>query len=131
MQSPRIAMLHQNNGTACDASIFNALYSSINQHLFEKNLCNQSSHYENYGWFLLWIQAIKCVLQNWHFSSWEKMNGTHKRALVSPRRLHFMTSSASKDTSQAEMTSSSEKIKLVSFAIVELHWSEGIREADS
>jgi len=38
-----------------------------------------------------------------------------------------MNSGASKSTSWAEMTSSSEKIKPVSFAIVELHWFEGIR----
>jgi len=41
----------------------------------------------------------------------------------------FYDSDASKYTSQAEATSSSEKIKLISFVIVELHWSEGIRQA--
>jgi len=42
-----------------------------------------------------------------------------------------MNSNASKDTSQAEVISSSEKINPVSFAIVELRWSEGIRQAVS
>jgi len=53
------------------------------------------------------------------------MNGTQRRALVS---LHFMNSNASKGTSRAEVTLNSEKIKPASFAIVELHWSEGIRQ---
>jgi len=43
--------------------MFNALYSSTNQQQFEKNLCNQISHYENYGRFLLLIEAITCVPQ--------------------------------------------------------------------
>jgi len=42
-------------------AMFNALYSSMNQQLFVKNLCNQSSHYENSGRFLLQIEAIECV----------------------------------------------------------------------
>ena len=33
---------------------FNPLYRSTNQKLFEKYLCNQSSKYEKYGWFLLY-----------------------------------------------------------------------------
>jgi len=49
-------------------AMFNMLYSSMNQQLFEKTLCNQSSHYENYGRFLLQIEAITCVPQNQHFS---------------------------------------------------------------
>jgi len=40
-----------------------------------------------------------------------------------------MNSGASKGKSQAEVTSSNEKIKPISFAIVELHWSESIRQA--
>jgi len=43
---------------ALQCAMFNTLYSSTNQQLFEKNLCNQSSHYESYGQFLLRIKAI-------------------------------------------------------------------------
>jgi len=57
------------------------------------------------------------------------MNGTQRRALVNPWRVYFMNSGASKGTSWAKATSSSEKIKPVSFAIVELRWSEGIMQA--
>jgi len=32
-------------------AVFNLLYSSTNQQLFEKNLCNQSNYYENYRRF--------------------------------------------------------------------------------
>jgi len=28
----------------------------------EKIICNQSSQYENYGWLLLWMEAITCLL---------------------------------------------------------------------
>jgi len=56
------------------------------------------------------------------------MNGTQRRALVSPQRVHFINNGASKGTSWAEATSSSEKFKPISFAIVELRCSEGIRQ---
>jgi len=54
-----------------------------------------------------------------------------KEAVVSPWRKHCMYSSMPKGTSQAEATSNSEKIKPVALAIVELHKSEGIRQAGS
>jgi len=57
------------------------------------------------------------------------MNGTQRRALVSPCRMHCMFSSIAKGTSRAEATSNSEKIKFVALAIVELHESEGISQS--
>jgi len=42
-----------------------------------------------------------------------------------------MYSDVPKGTSQAEMTSNSEKIKHVALAIVKLRWTEGIRQAVS
>jgi len=58
-------ILHQNNRTmhpthvfivwkedASFTAMFNSLCSSTNQQLFKNNFCNQSSHYENYGWFI-------------------------------------------------------------------------------
>ena len=33
--------------------MFNLSHSIVNQELFEKHLCNQSSHYGKYGQFLL------------------------------------------------------------------------------
>jgi len=56
------------------------------------------------------------------------MNGTQRRALINPWRMHCMYSGMAKDTSRAEVTSNSEKIKPVALAIVELHESEGIRQ---
>jgi len=47
--------------------IFNPLHSSMNQQLFKRNLCSQSSHYENYRRFLLQMEAITCLLQNQNF----------------------------------------------------------------
>jgi len=43
--------------------------------------------------------------------------------------MHCMYSGMAKGTSQAETTSNSEIIKPVALAIVELHESEGIRQA--
>jgi len=77
--------------------------------------CNQSSPYENYGRFLLQMEAILCLPQNWHFSWWAKMNG---RALVSPWRMHCVYSGMAKGTSRAEATSNSEKIEPVALAML-------------
>jgi len=52
------------------------------------------------------------------------MNGTQRRALVIPWRMHCMCSGMAKGTSQAEVTSNREKIKPVALPIVE---SEEIR----
>jgi len=35
------------------SAVFDSLHSSTNQEMFEKHLCNKSSHYEKYGWFLV------------------------------------------------------------------------------
>jgi len=84
--------LHQNNSTVCPnyrmkrkhfiATHYTAV--RINDCL-KKNLCNQSSHYENYRRFPLWMEAITCLP---HFLWWAKMNGTQRRALVSLWRMH-------------------------------------------
>jgi len=99
--NPRI--LYQNNGTAYpvisiivwkeDASLLamiNLLHSSMNQKLFEKNLCNQSSHYENNGWFLLRMEVITCLPQNLYFSWWAKMNETQSgKSMKNEQERHF------------------------------------------
>jgi len=56
----------------------NTLYSSTNQKLFEKNFCNQSSHHENYWRFLLWIEAIMCILFVVSKDEWDTKEGTGK-----------------------------------------------------
>jgi len=38
--------------------MFHPLYSNMNQQLFKNNFCNQISPYENYGQFLLQMEAI-------------------------------------------------------------------------
>ena len=45
------------------SAMFNPLHSSTNQELIEKHLCNQNSHYEKYGRFLLWREVITCYHQ--------------------------------------------------------------------
>jgi len=105
--------------------MFNQLYCSTNQQMCKKNFCNQRSHYENYERFVLGIEAITCLPQNRYFLWLTKMNGTQRRALVSPQRMHCMYSGMTKGTSWAEVMSNSEKIKPVTLAIVKLRESEG------
>jgi len=77
------------------------------------------------------MEATTCLPLNWHFSWWTKINGTQRRAVLSPWRRYCMYISMAKGTSQAEATSNSKKIKPVALAIVELHKSESIRQAVS
>jgi len=57
---------------------------------------------------------------NYCFSLSAKMNGTQRRTLVSPWRVHCMHCGVPKGTSQAEATSNSEKIKPAALAVIEL-----------
>ena len=49
-------------------AMFNPLYNITNQELFEKHLCNQSSHYEKYGRFLLQRKAVTCYRKSTPFA---------------------------------------------------------------
>ena len=66
---------------------------------------------------------------NQHFSLSVKMNGTQRRTLVSPLRMHCMYCGMLKSTSRTEAMSNSEKIKPVALAVIELHLSEGISQS--
>jgi len=55
----------------------NLLYSSMNQWLFEKSLCSQTFYYENYRQFLLQMEAIMSLPQNWHFFAVNKYEEGH------------------------------------------------------
>jgi len=57
------------------------------------------------------------------------VNGTQRRAVVSPWKMHCMYSGMAKGTSQAKAMSNSKKINPVALAIFELHESEAIRQA--
>ena len=57
------------------------------------------------------------------------MNGTQRRTLVSPRRMHCTYCGMQKSTRRNEATSNSEKIKPVALAIIELRLSEGISQS--
>ena len=65
----RVPQLYQLSSEKCSihytslSAMFNPLHSSTNQELFEKHLCNQSSHYEKYGRFLFQREAIMCYCQ--------------------------------------------------------------------
>jgi len=81
----------------------------MNQHLFEKDIYNQSSHYENYR---LQMEAIMC-LHTFHRIGCKEGN---KECIVCKTVC----------TSQAEVMSNNEKIKPIALAIVKLRLSEGI-----
>jgi len=66
-----------------------------------------------------------CLPQNQQFSLSAKMNGTQRRRLVSPLSMLCVYCGMPKGTSQAETMLNGE----ATLAIVELHWSEGIRKA--
>ena len=57
------------------------------------------------------------------------MNGTQRRTLVSPQRMHCMYCGMPKDTSRGKVTLNSEKIKPTALAAVELCLSEGISQS--
>jgi len=52
---PRAPVIVWNWSIHCPSlsAVFDLLHSSTNQELFEKHLCNKSSHYEKYGWFFV------------------------------------------------------------------------------
>jgi len=93
----------------------------MNREVFEKQLYNHGSQYE----LCRHVQP-----PNRYFSLSAKMNGTQRRALVSPRRMHCMYCGMPKGTSRDEVTLNSEKSSVyIALVIVELRWSEGIRRA--
>ena len=121
----------ERSGTACPSRINCHLKSEVsiklhystNKELFEKHLCNQSSHvhYGKYGWFPLWREAITC----WHFSLLAKMNGTQSRTLVNPWRIHCTVVHQKAPLGPLN----SEKIKPVALVDIELRLSEGISQS--
>ena len=66
---------------------------------------------------------------NKHLSLSAKMNGTQRRTLVSPRRMHYTYCGMPKGTSWVESTSNNEKIKPVILAVIELRLSEGTSQS--
>ena len=56
-------------------------------------------------------------------------NGTQRRTKVSPQCVHCTYCGIPKGTSHDEAASNSDKIKPVALAVIELHLSEGIKQA--
>jgi len=54
---PRTLIISESEVTI--TAMFTPLHSSTNQELFEKYICNQSSHYENYD------GAVCVIISNW------------------------------------------------------------------
>jgi len=86
-------------------------------------LCNQRNHYEKYGQFPLQKEAIMCHTKLLLFIS-VQMNGTQRRTLVSPLRIHYTHCSMPKGTSRAEVMSNREKNQARSLS----HRFEGIKQ---
>jgi len=128
-------ILHWNNRTACPTYLFIVWKKDTSlPAMFNPLQINNCLKRTFAPLWKLWKISITngshhVPTQNLRFSWWAKMNGTQRRTLVSPWRMHCMYSGMAKDTSQAEATSNSKKIKPIALAIVELCKSEGIREA--
>jgi len=140
---------------------FASFYSKIIGNYVILHWCAISSSKNNYRCFVLETNTgdVGCFLQVQHYwvsTKYRSMKITHdfslklkpSRAyhkidtfrgeqrwmghnLVSPWRMYCMYSGMAKGTSQAEVTSNSEKIKPVALAIVELCESEGISQSGS
>jgi len=129
-----VATMQKYNGATCSSynlklkyPLPNSLHSRTNQELFEKYLCNQSSHYEKYGWFLLRKEANMCnhQINTFHCQQrWIKHKGGH---WLVPEQCIGRTAVCQKAPSWTKTTSNSEKIKQIVLDVIELRWSEGIR----
>jgi len=118
----------QNNQYVVYASlstIFDSLHNNMNQDLAEKHLCNQGSHYENYGRFPLCMQrkpsraTTKSTLFAVSKDEWNTKAETGycmKKALYV---LHYVK--------RPKAMSNSKNIKLLKLAVIRLYLSEGIR----
>jgi len=129
--SPFISIIVRKEDDSLPA-MFNPLYSSTNQHLFKRTSAIKVTTMkimDDLCYELM--EAIMCLSQNQHFSQWEKINGTQRRALVSLWRMHLIYRDMAKGTSWAEATLNSKKIKPIALVILELCWSEGISQAVS
>jgi len=106
------------------SSMFDSLHSSMNQEVFEKHLCNKSSHYEKYRQFLItqWKPShatTKLTLFTVSKDEWNRKEDTGK----SLKNVLDVLWCAKKGTSRAKATSNSEKIKPVTLAFIKLHFS--------
>jgi len=97
---PHLHIYRLKEGTSLPA-MFNPLFSGTNQQLFKKNFCKKVATMKITDYLL---KAITCLPLNRHFLWWKKMNGSQRRAMVSPWRMHCMYSGMAKGTSWAEAT---------------------------
>jgi len=113
--------------------MFNSLHSNTNQELFEKCLCNQGSHHENYGRFLLCKGSHHVQPPNQYFLLSAKMNGTQRRTLGKSLKnvLHVLWCVWQKVPRAEAMSNSKKKIKSIALAVIKLCLSEGISQAVS
>jgi len=102
------------------SAMFDSIHSSMNQEVFEKHLCNKNCHYEKYGLFLVTQRKPSRATTKLMLFIVSKDNGTQRRTLVSPWRIHCMYCGVPKGTSWGEATSNSEKIKSIALAVIEL-----------
>ena len=105
--------------------MFTPLHSSTNQELFEKHVCDQSSHYEKYGRFLVTQRKpSRATTKLMVFAvSKDEWNTKEDTGTSLKNALHVLRLSK-----RHLATSNSEKIKPVALAVIELRYSEGIRQ---
>jgi len=108
------------------SAVFDSLQSSKNQELFEKHLCNNSSHYEKYGRFLVTQRkpsraTTELTLFTVSKDEWNTKEDTGKSL---KNALHVLRYAKRHLSGWSDVKS--EKINPVALAAIELRWSEGI-----
>ena len=105
--------------------MFNPLHSITNQELFKSTSEIKVATMKKMDGFRYEGKPSCATATSTPFSV-SKDEWDAKETLVSPRRIYFMYCSMPKGMCLAEVTSNSEKIKLIALAIIKLHLSEGI-----
>jgi len=107
------------------ASLSAMLHGKTNQELYKKHLCNLGSHYEKKDNFHYAYKGSHHMQPpNRHILMSTKTNGTQRRTVVSPWRMHCAYCGMPKSTSRAEVMPNSEKTMLVVCAVIKLCLSE-------
>ena len=121
------------------SAMFKLIHSSMNQSSHYENtdsstvqkgehLCNQGCHCEKYDDFCH-KGSQSHVSPNQHFLPSTKMNGTQRRTVVSPWRIHCTTLVCQKAPLELKRHRTyNKRFKHIALVIIALHLSEGISQ---
>jgi len=119
------------NNYASLPAVFNPLPSSTNQEAFEKQLYNESNQYVKYRNFSVMKRKPSCATTESTFFAASKDEWNTKEATGKSVKNALYILWYAKRHLLGQSDIEQWKIKCIALATVELHWSEGIREAVS